>query len=98
MASKRKRKPWNVREPVARYSVRGVPCTMTAIGARSNSRLSVRHTATLFRTHVGSWFNLVTHFGSPLGVAAAITGGYWFNLMTHCGSRLGVVVQPHDPL
>src|SRR6187399_1615858 len=38
MASKRKRKPWKVQEPVARYNIRRVPCAMTAVVARANSR------------------------------------------------------------
>jgi len=36
MASKRKRKPWKVQEPVARYNLRRVPCAMTDTFARSN--------------------------------------------------------------
>jgi len=36
MASKRKRKPWKVQEPVARYNMRRIPCAMTEPFARSN--------------------------------------------------------------
>ena len=36
MASKRKRKPWKVREPVARYNIHRAPCTMTELFALPN--------------------------------------------------------------
>jgi hypothetical protein len=38
MASKRTREPLNVREPIARYSVRRGPCAMTARVLQANSR------------------------------------------------------------